>query len=177
MNLTTLEKAAVISTAAAAAFKVLLWSVGATLNSDEPWLDFARWLFGALSFVAFDLTLMAVVADQRTHGRGGWGTITLVAAAGFAALIALHVAEVAAMPALHAGPALLLLFFGLHLSSKRDTTAALTATPDAPDATPAADDAAIAPEMPQLPAPARWGLSVKLKHMSRLPNRALSSCF
>lgn len=144
LHLTALEKAAVVSTAAAASFKVLLWSVGVTLASDDWWLPAAMWLFGLISFVAFELTAMAVVTDQRMHGRNFWGTIALIMASGIAAAIALHVAGVADLPQLHAGPAILLFFFGLHLSGKRRS-----ATPDVtPDAAAAA---ARPPPMPQWP--------------------------
>ncbi len=117
--LTRLDKAAVGATAAAAAFKVLLWSVGAGLDGPEPWLPWVRWAFALVSFVAFDLVVLAVVADQRAHGRRHLGTATMACAAALSGGVALHVAGVVAWPALHAGPAVLLLLLGLHLSDTR----------------------------------------------------------
>jgi len=128
MNLTRLEKAAVISTAAAAAYKVLLWSVGATLALPAWWQPAAQWLFAGLSFVSFDLVVLAIVADQRTHGRRILGTATATMAAGLSGAIALHVAGVVAWPWLHAGPALLLLLLALHLSDTRPAAVAPPAT-------------------------------------------------
>lgn len=117
--LTRLDKAAVGTTAAAAAFKVLLWSVGATLDSAEWWLPYVRWAFALVSFVAFDLVVLAVVADQRAHGRRWLGTATMVCAALLSGGVALHVAGVVVWPWLHAGPAALLLLLALHLSDTR----------------------------------------------------------
>lgn len=119
--LTRLDKAAVGTTAAAAAFKVLLWSVGASLDSDAVWLPVVRWLFALVSFVAFDLVVLAVVADQRTHGRRWLGTATMACAALLSGGVALHVAGVIDAPALHAGPAALLFLLALHLSDVRGT--------------------------------------------------------
>ncbi len=119
MNLTRLDKAAIATTAAAAAFKVLLWSVGASLAGAEWWLPWVRWLFALVSFVAFDLVVLAVVADQRAYGRRWLGTATMTAAALLSGGVALHVAGVVAWPWLHAGPAGLLLLLSLHLSDTR----------------------------------------------------------
>jgi hypothetical protein len=124
-NLTRLDKAAVATTAAAAAFKVLLWSVGVGLDSAEPWLPFVRWLFALVSFVAFDLVVLAIVSDQRAHGRRWLGTATAAVAALLSGGVALHVAGVIVAPALHAGPALLLFLLALHLSDTRTVTPAV----------------------------------------------------
>lgn len=118
-TLSRLDKAAVGTTAAAAAFKVLLWSVGAALDSAEWWLPAVRWLFALVSFVAFDLVVLAVVADQRAHGRRWLGTATAACAALLSGGVALHVAGVIDAPALHAGPAALLFLLALHLSDTR----------------------------------------------------------
>lgn len=132
--LTTLDKGAVGATAAAAAFNVLLWSVGETLNGDAVWLPVVRWLFALVSFVAFDLVVLAVVADQRAHGRRKLGTATMACAAVLSGGVALHVAGVIAAPELHAGPAALLFLLGLHLSDIRVTPADSAAAP--PDSAP-----------------------------------------
>lgn len=119
MTLTRLDKAAVATTAAAAAFKVLLWSVGVRLDSDAVWLPVVRWLFALVSFVSFDLVVLAIVADQRAHGRRWLGTATAGCAALLSGGVALHVAGVIDAPALHAGPAVLLFLLALHLSDVR----------------------------------------------------------
>lgn len=150
--LTGLDKAAVGTTAAAAAFKVLLWSVGATLTSGEWWLPWVRWLFALVSFVAFDLVVLAVVADQRAHGRRILGTLTMVCAAVLSGGVALHVAGVIDAPALHAGAAVLLLLLALHLSDTRPTAppAALQVTQAVQVNVSAPESAAVTVERPAL---------------------------
>lgn len=126
-KLTRLEEAAILATAAAAAFNVLLWNVGVHLDDPAWWLPWVRLLFGVVSFAAFDLVLLAIVADQRAHGRSIFGSIAAIGAALLSAGVALHVARVVELDALHAGPALLLLLFAGHLSSVRGVRPEVTA--------------------------------------------------
>lgn len=113
--ITRLEKAALLTTGAAAAFKTLLWSLEAAIDSTDPWIGGLRVFFAVLSFVAFDLVIGAVVFR-------GWsmsGAAALAVAALVSALIALDVARVWPAPALHAAPALTLAAFGVHLMLSR----------------------------------------------------------
>lgn len=119
--ISTLDKAALITTGAAAAFKVLLWSLGMSLTSDEPAVGVLRVVFAILSFVAFDLVLFAVVVDQRRYGRSGWSLLAAAGAAVVSAFIALDVAGVLPFAGLHAAPAIMLLLFVLHLVMPRRT--------------------------------------------------------
>lgn len=122
-SITKLEKSALITTGAAAAFKTLLWSLEASIDSTDPSITVLRIVFAALSFVAFDLVIAAVVFR-------GWsisGAIALLVAAAVSAAIALDVARVWPAPALHAAPALTLAAFGLHLMISRRTPAAAAA--------------------------------------------------
>jgi len=114
-TITKLEKSALITTGAAAAFKTLLWSLEASVDSTDPSIAVLRIIFAALSFVAFDLVIAAVVFR-------GWsisGAVALLVAAAVSAAIALDVARVWPAPALHAAPALTLAAFGLHLMISR----------------------------------------------------------
>lgn len=114
-DITKLEKSALITTGAAAAFKTLLWSLEASVDSTDPSIAILRIIFAALSFVAFDLVIAAVVFR-------GWsisGAVALLVAAAVSAAIALDVARVWPAPALHAAPALTLAAFGLHLMISR----------------------------------------------------------
>ena len=97
-DITKLEKAALITTGAAAAFKTLLWSLEAGVDSTDPAIAVLRIIFAALSFVAFDLVIAAVVF----RGWSWSGATALLVAAGVSAAIALDVARVWPMPALHA---------------------------------------------------------------------------
>jgi len=135
MEITRLEKTALITTGAAAAFKTLLWSLEASIDSTDPWIVGLRVAFAILSFVAFDLVIVAAV--MRGWSRSGAATVAVAAVV--SALIALDVAKVASMPALHAAPALTLATFAVHLMlSRRDA-------PAAPAAPPAASAPAAAP--------------------------------
>lgn len=124
-DITKLEKSALITTGAAAAFKTLLWSLEASVDSTDPSIAILRIIFAALSFVAFDLVIAAVVFR-------GWsisGAVALLVAAAVSAAIALDVARVWPAPALHAAPALTLAAFGLHLMiSRRVDLAGIAAT-------------------------------------------------
>ena len=131
MNITKLEKAALITTGAAAAFKTLLWSLEASLDSTDPNIVMLRVLFAVISFVAFDLVIVAVA--MRGWSRSG--AVTVAVAALVSALIALDVAKVWPAPALHAAPAVTLAVFTLHLML-------VNRTPAAPPALQAALDAA-----------------------------------
>lgn len=127
-GITKLEKSALITTGAAAAFKTLLWSLEANVDSTDPNIVWLRIVFAALSFVAFDLVIAAVVFR-------GWsisGAVALLVAAGVSAAIALDVARVYPMPALHAAPALTLAAFGIHLMLSRRTAAAAPVSETAP---------------------------------------------
>src|SRR5690348_2905580 len=97
MEITRLEKTALITTGAAAAFKTLLWSLEASIDSTDPWIAGLRVAFAILSFVAFDLVIVAAV--MRGWSRSGAATVAVAAVV--SALIALDVAKVASMPALH----------------------------------------------------------------------------
>src|SRR5437868_12064075 len=110
-----LEKAALLTTGAAAAFKALLWSLGASVDSADPAIVWLRIIFAGLSFVAFDLVIAAVVF----RGWSRSGAAALGVAALVSALIALDVAKVWENPALHAAPALTLAAFGVHLMLSR----------------------------------------------------------
>jgi hypothetical protein len=117
-KLTLLDKAALFTTGAGAAFKVLIWALGVSLAADAaaaPWLPLVRAGFAVLSFVAFDLVLGSVVLDARSHGMRWPGVLAVVGAAVTSALIALDVSGVAVMQWLHAAPAVNLLLYALHL--------------------------------------------------------------
>lgn len=132
--ITRLEKAALITTGAAAAFKTLLWSLEAGIDSTDPYISSLRVLFAFLSFVAFDLVIAAVVFR-------GWsvsGAAALLVAAAVSAAIALDVAKVLPAPALHAAPALTLAAFGIHLMLSRHTNATAPTSDAAPAAQPSA---------------------------------------
>lgn len=111
MEITKLEKAALITTGAAAAYKTLLWSLEATVTSTDPNIAWLRIIFAALSFVAFDLVITSVVF----RGWSWSGAGALAVAGGVSAAIGLDVARVWTMPALHAAPAIVLVAFGAHL--------------------------------------------------------------
>lgn len=111
MEITRLEKWALGTTGAAAAYKTLLWSLEATVNSSDTPYAVLRILFAALSFVAFDLVIGAVVLR-------GWslsGVPALLVASAASGAIGLQVSKVVIAPALHATPAVVLAAFGLHL--------------------------------------------------------------
>jgi hypothetical protein len=115
MEITKLEKAALITTGAAAAYKTLLWSLEANIDSTDPAIYWLRIIFAALSFVAFDLVITSVVFRGWSWGGAG----ALLVAAAVSAAIGLDVARVYTMPALHAAPAITLAAFGAHLMWSR----------------------------------------------------------
>jgi len=120
MEITKLEKAALITTGAAAAYKTLLWSLEANVDLSEVWIIGLRALFAFISFAAFDLVLLAVIAR-------GWsisGMAALIITSGLSGAIGLHVSGVVTWPALHAAPALALAAFGLHLMISRQAAPA-----------------------------------------------------
>jgi hypothetical protein len=115
MEITKLEKAALITTGAGAAFMTLLWNLAVEVDSTEPAIIGLRVLFALISFAAFDLVLLAVIAR-------GWsisGMAALIITSGLSGAIGLEVATVVDWPALHAAPALALAAFGLHLMIAR----------------------------------------------------------
>jgi hypothetical protein len=119
MEITRLEKAALITTGAGAAFMTLLWNLAVGVNSTDPWIVGLRIAFACVSFAAFDLVLLAVVAR-------GWslsGMAALIVTSGLSGAIGLEVAGVVAWPALHAAPALALAAFGAHLMISRPAVA------------------------------------------------------
>lgn len=126
-QLTLLEKSALFTTGAAAAFKTLLWSLEATVDSTDTAIVYLRIAFAVLSFVAFDLVIGAVV--MRGWSRSG--AVALGVAALVSAAIALDVARVWPAPALHAAPALTLAAFGVHLMLSRRIDEAVPAAPTA----------------------------------------------
>lgn len=129
MDITRLEKAALITTGAAAAYKTLLWSLEASVDSSESYIIILRFLFAALSFVAFDLVITSVVF----RGWSWSGAGALLVAGAVSAAIGLDVARVWTMPALHAAPAIVLIAFGAHLMwCRRLDLAALIAAAVAP---------------------------------------------
>lgn len=136
-GITKLEKSALFTTGAAAAFKTLLWSLEASIDSQDPYIGGLRVVFAVLSFVAFDLVIGAVVYR-------GWslsGAAALAFTALVSALIALDVAKVWPNPALHAAPALTLAAFSAHLMWARRVPAAVPAVAEPielPTAAPAA---------------------------------------
>jgi hypothetical protein len=140
-DITKLEKAALITTGAAAAYKTLLWSLEARVDSTDPAIAWLRIIFAALSFVAFDLVITAVVF----RGWSWSGAIALVVAAIVSAAIGLDVAAVWTMPALHAAPAVTLAAFGVHLMWSRRIDLARIAA-DAADAARAPLETALAAE-------------------------------
>lgn len=147
-NLTRLDKAALFTTGAGAAFKVLIWSLGASLTTDQataPWLPIVKAGFALISFVAFDLVLGSVVLDARSHGLRWPGVLAVVGAAATSALIALEVAAVFNAPWLHAAPAVNLLLYSLHLMWPYPTQSTVPAAP-ASEAAPAATEAAAPPQ-------------------------------
>lgn len=114
-SLTLLEKIALIEVSAAASYKILLWSLGLTVESAPEEL---RVLFAVASFIAPELIVSAIVVAERRYGRTLGGSLTIVAAAAVSALIALSV-EGRDLPGLTAAPALLLIPFALYLAGGR----------------------------------------------------------
>lgn len=125
MEITRLEKAALLTTGAAAAYKTLLWSLEASVGSNGPEYLWLRIIFAALSFIAFDLVIGAVVF----RGWSWSGLGALLVAGVVSAAIGLDVSRVWVMPALHAAPAVVLIAFGAHLMLSRAGTPAPAAEP------------------------------------------------
>lgn len=121
-EITRLEKAALFTVGAAAAYKTLLWSLEASVTSSGDAFLWLRIIFAALSFIAFDLVIGAVVF----RGWSWSGALALIVAAAVSAAIGLDVARVYTMPALHAAPALTLAAFGIHLMLSRAAMVAPT---------------------------------------------------
>jgi hypothetical protein len=156
--ITLFEKASLVSIGAAAAFKSLLWSLNATIDSTDPKIGVLRVIFAALSFVAFDLVIAAVVL----RGWSASGAVTILVAALVSAALALDVAGVWVEPALHAAPAVTLAAFSLHLMlATRATTAALAPSSAAPAADPSPP--------PQASAQATAAVQVNVAQAAPLP--------
>jgi hypothetical protein len=129
MEITRLEKAALLTAGAGASFMTLLWNLAVTVESDAAAVFWLRILFAAVSFTAFDLQLWSVVAR-------GWsisGIAALVIISGLSGAIGLEVSGVVDWPALHAAPALALAAFGAHLMISRAATT--TTAPEQPSVT------------------------------------------
>lgn len=123
MEITKLEKAALLTTGAGASFMTLLWNLAVQVDSTDTTIGGVRVLFALISFAAFDLVLLAVIAR-------GWslsGMAALVIVSGISGAIGLHVSGEVDWPALHAAPALALAAFGAHLMISRSTTTTTTA--------------------------------------------------
>lgn len=118
-DLTTLDKAALITLAAGVAFKLLLHNVGATLETTAWWFDGLRWVFGLVAFVAFDLVVLAVIVDGRRNPPDVRSYLALGGATLAAALIGLDVADVWRQPWMQSAQAVLMLLFGVHLMRPR----------------------------------------------------------
>ena len=125
-SITRLEKAALITTGAGAAFMTLLWNLAAKVDSPDPWIVGLRILFAFISFAAFDLVLLAVIA----RGFSFSGMAALIVTSGLSGAIGLQVAGVVVWPALHAAPALALAAFGAHLMISRTHTTTTTTAPE-----------------------------------------------
>lgn len=184
MNLTRLQKIALVTTGAAAAYKALLYSLGLHVDSSLPlslpWLaiDVAaalRVIFALLSFVAFDLVLVSVVIDLRTHGFAWPGAVAGAVAAVVSAALALQVADVLDVPALHATPAATMLAYAAHLVLSHAPARAPVAAAPQPAAGPAAAAAAVtiinaptaqaAAAPPQLPRTVREFIAARAREL------------
>lgn len=120
MDITKLEKTALLTTGAGASFLTLLWLIGASVDSSAEPIFWLRVIFAAVSFAAFDLVLWALV----THGWSRSGALALIVTSAVSGLIGLEASGVVNWPALHAAPALTLAAFGLHLMWARRSGAA-----------------------------------------------------
>lgn len=116
MEITKLEKAALLTTGAGASFMTLLWNLAVQVDSAAPAIIALRIVFAAISFLAFDLALWAII--DRGWSRSG--IAALIVTSGLSGAIGLEVAGVVDWPALHAAPALALAAFGAHLMLSRD---------------------------------------------------------
>lgn len=119
MEITKLEKAALLTTGAGASFMTLLWNLAVQVDSAHPAIVGLRILFALISFAAFDLQLWALI-------EGGWsrsGIAALIVVSSLSGAIGLEVAGVVDWPALHAAPALALAAFGAHLMVSRQPPA------------------------------------------------------
>jgi hypothetical protein len=120
--LTTWEKAALFTTGAGGAYNILLYQLGFALADAAPGagpLWWSRVLFGLVSFVGFDLTLVVTVMAMRAGRRSAWAWVTVATAALAAAGIALDVSAVWPQPWLHAAPVVVLACFMLHVAAPR----------------------------------------------------------
>lgn len=115
MEITRLEKAALLTTGAGASFMTLLWNLAVQVDSAHPAIIGLRILFAAISFLAFDLVLWAII----DRGMSISGIVALAVVSGLSGAIGLEVAGVVDWPALHAAPALALAAFGAHLMLSR----------------------------------------------------------
>lgn len=120
MEITKLEKTALLTTGAGASFMTLLWNLAVGVDSTATPIIGLRILFALISFAAFDLQLWALI-------EGGWsrsGIAALIVVSSLSGAIGLEVAGVVSWPALHAAPALALAAFGAHLMISRQPPAA-----------------------------------------------------
>ncbi len=127
MEITKLEKAALLTTGAGASFMTLLWNLAVQVDSTHPAIISLRILFAGISFLAFDLALWAII--DRGWSRSG--IVALAITSALSGAIGLEVAGVVDWPALHAAPALALAAFGAHLMISRPTAAPATEPPSA----------------------------------------------
>jgi hypothetical protein len=125
MEITKLEKAALITTGAGAAFMTLLWNLAVSVDSVNGWIVGLRILFALVSFAAFDLVLLSIVL----RGLSISGIAALIVVSGLSGAIGLEVAGVVEWKALHAAPALALAAFGAHLMFSGVGRAAPTTEP------------------------------------------------
>ncbi len=131
-NLTWYQKLTLFTVGAAAAYKILLHSLGWTLNASIPvpvrdgvvWdvAAIVRVAFALLGFVAFDLVLVSVVVDAiQTWKRGGAlrdlgaGLVAAIVAGLVSALMALQVADGQTGGWLTAAPAVTMIAYVFHL--------------------------------------------------------------
>lgn len=125
MEITRLEKAALLTTGAGASFMTLLWNLAVQVDSANGWVATLRIIFAAISFLAFDLVLWSLI-------ESGWsrsGIAALIVVSTLSGAIGLEVAGVVSWPALHAAPALALAAFGAHLMIRRPAAVAAVSEP------------------------------------------------
>lgn len=174
-ELLKLEKAALITTGAAAAFNVLLWSLDQSLDSQSVWVLWLRALFACVSFVALDLVIYSIVVAQRAHGRTATGMLAAIGATCLSALIALDVANVLHSPWLHAGPAVVMFLYMLHLGAPRAINTADTAVSTQQITQAVQINVASSTQTPALPATIAAFISARFAEQPKLSQAALAA--